>query len=52
MLGPFRSCIYPSTFRSTSVRKATAKRIGTISEIMLIIYTLLGGGFEPPGVKV
>lgn len=29
MFGPFRSCIYPKTFRSTSVRNATAKSTGT-----------------------
>lgn len=28
MFGPFRSCIYPRTFRSSKVRKATAKRMG------------------------
>lgn len=26
--GPFRSCIYPSTFRSNSVRNATASNTG------------------------
>lgn len=36
-LGPFRNCIYPKTFRSTSVRNATARRIGIISIRMLII---------------
>lgn len=30
MLGPFRSCIYPRTFRSSRVRKATANRTGTM----------------------
>lgn len=30
MLGPFRSCIYPSTLRSRRVKKATASRIGTM----------------------
>ena len=30
MLGPLRSCIYPRTFRSIRVRKATARRTGTI----------------------
>ncbi len=30
MFGPFRSCIYPNTLRSTRVRKATASKIGTI----------------------
>lgn len=29
-LGPFRSCIYPNTLRSISVRKATASNTGTI----------------------
>lgn len=32
MFGPFRSCMYPSTFRSTNVRKATASRMGTMKE--------------------
>lgn len=30
MLGPFRSCMYPSTFRSNRVKKATAIKIGII----------------------
>lgn len=30
MFGPFRCCMYPSTFRSIRVRKATARRIGTM----------------------
>ena len=30
ILGPFRSCIYPNTFRSKRVRNATASRTGTI----------------------
>lgn len=30
MLGPLRSCIYPRTFRSRRVRKATARRTGTM----------------------
>lgn len=29
-LGPFRSCMYPSTFRSRRVKKATARSTGTI----------------------
>lgn len=28
--GPLRSCMYPRTFRSIRVRKATASRTGTI----------------------
>lgn len=28
--GPFRSCMYPNTFRSISVRKATARSTGTM----------------------
>lgn len=28
--GPFRSCIYPRTFRSTRVKKATASNTGTM----------------------
>lgn len=31
MFGPFRSCMYPRTFRSINVKKATARRTGTIS---------------------
>lgn len=38
MFGPFRSCMYPSTLRSTSVRNATASRMGMIIIIMLIVY--------------
>lgn len=30
MFGPFRSCIYPKTFRSSNVRKATANSTGTM----------------------
>lgn len=30
MFGPFRNCIYPSIFRSISVRNATARRMGII----------------------
>lgn len=30
MLGPLRNCIYPNTFRSSKVRKATASNTGTI----------------------
>lgn len=30
MFGPFRSCMYPRTFRSISVRKATASKTGTM----------------------
>lgn len=29
-LGPFRSCMYPNTFRSSRVKNATASRTGTI----------------------
>lgn len=52
MFGPLRSCIYPRIFRSTNVRKATASKMGTISEIMLIINMMLGRGFEPLRIKV
>lgn len=38
MLGPFRSCIYPSIFRSIRVKKATAKRTGTIYINGLIMW--------------
>lgn len=37
MFGPLRSCMYPKVFRSTSVRNAIAKRIGTIRHAILII---------------
>lgn len=30
MFGPFRSCIYPNTFRSRRVRNATANNTGII----------------------
>lgn len=52
MFGPLRSCMYPRIFRSTNVKKATASRIGTISEMMLIINIMLGRGFEPLRIKV
>lgn len=51
ILGPFRSCMYPRTLRSTSVRNATARRTGRMSVRMLIINILLGRGFEPLGIK-
>lgn len=51
MFGPFRSCIYPRTFRSTSVRNATANRIGIISVRMLIMNILLRRGFESLDIK-
>lgn len=40
MFGPFRSCIYPRTFRSSKVRKATAKRMGTIYARGLIMWVI------------
>lgn len=43
--------MYPRIFRSTNVRKATASKIGTISEMMLIMSILLGRGFEPLRIK-
>lgn len=52
MFGPLRSCMYPRIFRSTNVRKATASRTGTISEMMLTMNMLLGRGFEPLVIKV
>lgn len=36
MFGPFRSCMYPKIFRSTSVRKAMAIRIGIMRVNTLI----------------
>lgn len=49
--GPFRSCIYPSSFRSSRVRKATAIRIGIIYSSglmmlsrMFVIIKGWGGG--------
>lgn len=48
ILGPFRSCIYPSTFRSNRVKNATANRIGIIIISKLIKYIkLLKRGIEP-----
>ena len=52
MFGPFWSCISPRTLHSTSVRSATARRIGMMSIKMLIINILLGRGFEPLDIKV
>lgn len=52
ILGPFRSCIYPRTFRSIKVRNATARSTGTIIISRLIINMLLERGIEPLGIKV
>lgn len=52
MFGPFRNCMYPRTFRSTSVRNATARRIGIINIKILIINILLRRGFESLIIKV
>lgn len=41
MFGPFRSCIYPRIFRSTSVRNAMARRMGATSIRVLMINILL-----------
>lgn len=35
--GPFRSCMYPNTFRSISVRNATASSTGTMYASGLIM---------------
>lgn len=52
MLGPFRSCMYPSTLRSSNVRKATARSTGTIRANKFVRYIrLLKRGFEPLIVK-
>jgi hypothetical protein len=40
MLGPFRSCMYPRTFRSSRVRKATANRTGTMYASGLITWVI------------
>ena len=50
--GPFRSCMWPNTFRSTNVRNAMANRTGIISIRMLIMNILLRRGFESLGIKV
>lgn len=42
MFGPFRNCIYPRTFRSINVKKATAKRIGTINAKGLRMWVMSG----------
>ena len=52
MFGPFRSCIYPRTFRSIRVRNATARSTGTISVRRLIVNMLLERGIEPLVIKV
>ncbi len=36
IFGPFRSCIYPSIFRSTRVKNAIATRIGIINRSRFI----------------
>lgn len=40
MFGPLRSCMYPSTFRSRRVRKATARRTGTIRARGLMMWVI------------
>lgn len=52
MFGPFRSCIYPRTFRSIRVRNATARSTGTIIVRRLIRNMLLERGIEPLVIKV
>lgn len=39
--GPFRSCIYPSSFRSSRVRKATAMRMGRMYRRGWIMYSVM-----------
>lgn len=50
--GPFQNCIYPRTFHSTSVRNATARRMGMISIRILIINISLRREFESLIIKV
>lgn len=38
MFGPFRNCMYPKIFRSTKVKNAIARRMGTTSKRKLIMY--------------
>lgn len=40
IFGPLRNCIYPRTFRSTNVRKATANKMGIIymNKLIMNIY--------------
>lgn len=40
MFGPFRNCIYPRTFRSINVKKATARRTGTINAKGLMMWVM------------
>ena len=51
MLGPLRSCMYPRIFRSTSVRKAMANKIGIININRLIKNILLRREFESLNIK-
>lgn len=44
--------MWPRTFRSTSVRKATARRMGIMNVRILIINILLRRGFESLSIKV
>ena len=50
--GPFWNCMWPRTFRSTSIRKATARRIGIMSVRTLTINILLRRGFESLSIEV
>lgn len=43
--------MYPNTFRSMRVRKATASRMGTIIVKRLTMNILLGRGVEPLIIK-
>lgn len=51
MLGPLRSCIYPSSFRSTSVRNAMAASVDIIRSRRFIVVMVLRRGVEPLDVK-
>lgn len=42
IFGPFRSCTYPNIFRSSSVRNATAKIIGRMYKISVIVVVIVG----------
>lgn len=51
MLGPFRSCMWPSNFRSTSVRNAMAANVGMIISRRFIVVMVLRRGVEPLVIK-
>lgn len=50
-LGPLRSCMYPSSFRSTSVRNAMAASVDVMRSRRFIVVMMLRRGVEPLIIK-